>query len=421
MTNHNKPINFMDPAIQQCPFSAYKELRDEAPVYVDPETGFYVVTRFEDIRNILKDPDTFGSTPMMESAAFNAHAKRRMRAREIFAEKGWAPAMPLPFRDEPEHRQMRAVLEKAFRPGRVKELDGFIKDTAYGLLEDFLNEGKCDWVKQFAVPLPLIIICHQMGAPKEDIWKIKEWTDAFFHRIGLMLPEDEELAIIDKEIEGQYYFQPIFEELRKNPNDSFLSDLVNTEIEAWGRPFNDNELHAEMTTDTFVGGSETTTNALGAGVKLLAENPDVWAQLKSDPDKYIKTFIEEVLRLESPVQGQYRFVKTDTIIDNIKLSKGSTIIIRFGSANRDERQFEHPEKLDLERPRAAAHMAFGMGNHHCLGATLARSELYWGFKALTDKISELKFSSDRTSFEYHPHYVFRALKSLNIDFTRETP
>ena len=84
-------------------------------------------------------------------------------------------------------------------------------------------------------------------------------------------------------------------------------------------------------------------------------------------------------------------------------------------------RFEHPEKLDLERPRAAAHMAFGMGNHHCLGATLARRELYWGFKALTDKISELKFSSDRTSFEYHPHYVFRALKSLNIDFTRETP
>jgi len=121
-----------------------------------------------------------------------------------------------------------------------------------------------------------------MGTPREDIWKIKEWTDAFFHRIGLMLTADEELAVIDKEIEGQHYFQPIFEELRRNPNDSFLSDLVNTEIEAWGRPFNDNELHAEMTTDTFVGGSETTTNALGAGVKLLAENPDVWTQFKDN-------------------------------------------------------------------------------------------------------------------------------------------
>jgi len=396
MKDHNKPISFLDPAIQQCPFSAYQELRDEAPVYLDPETGFHIVTRFEDIRSILKDPETFGSTPMMESSAFNAHAERRLRIREIFAKKGWAPAMPLPFRDEPEHKQMRVVLEKAFRPGRVKELD--------------------DWVKQFAVPLPLIIICHQMGTPREDIWKIKEWTDAFFHRIGLMLSEDEELAVIDKEIEGQYYFQPIFEELRRNPNDSFLSDLVNTEIEAWGRPFNDNELHAEMTTDTFVGGSETTTNALASGVKLLAEKPDVWAQLKSDPDKYMKTFIEEVLRLESPVQGQYRFVKSDANVGGVKLSKGSTLIIRFGAGNRDERQFEQPDKLDLERPRAAA---FGMGNHHCLGATLARRELYWGFKALTDKVSKLKFASNKSKFEYHPHYVFRSLKNLNIEFDRE--
>ena len=134
----------------------------------------------------------------------------------------------------------------------------------------------------------------------------------------------------------------------------------------------------------------------------------------------MKTFIEEVLRLESPVQGQYRFVKSDTDVGGVKLSKGSTLIIRFGAGNRDERQFEQPDKLDLDRPRAAAHLAFGMGNHHCLGAALARRELYWGFKALTDKVSDLKFASNQSDFEYHPHYVFRALKSLNIEFNRET-
>ena len=107
----------------------------------------------------------------------------------------------------------------------------------------------------------------------------------------------------EMEIEAQHYFQPRFEQLREQPDDTLLSDLVNSEIPEWGRPLNDNELHAEMMADLFVGGSETTTNALAAGVVLLIEQPEVWQQLKSDPDRYLPTFVEEVLRLESPVQG----------------------------------------------------------------------------------------------------------------------
>ena len=129
---------------------------------------------------------------------------------------------------------------------------------------------------------------------EEDLWKIKKSTDAFFHRIGMMLSQEEELETIEREIEGQHYFQPIFEKLRKFPNDTLLSELVNTEIEQWGRTLNDNELHAEMMADTFVGGSETTTNALSAGIKLLIEKKDVWGMLKENSEKYLKVFVEEV-------------------------------------------------------------------------------------------------------------------------------
>lgn len=420
MSHETNSLTFLDPKVQQCPYPAYAQLQKENPIYKEPKTGFYIITRFEDVKTVLKNPDIFGSAPMMESTLVTDNIRKRKRDNDIYKAKGWVPGRSLPFRDEPEHRQMRAVFNKAFRPSRVKELDTFIQATAENLIDEFHSKGKCDWVRDFAIPLPLIIICHQMGAPEKDIWKIKEWTDAFFHRIGMMLPEEDSLDALDKIIEAQHYFQPIFERLRENPNDSFLSDLVHTIIKEWGRPLNDNELHASMMTDTFVGGSETTTNALGAGVMLLLENPNVWVQLKSNPEKYLTTFIEEIVRLESPVQGQYRFVREETVIGDTKLEKGATLIIRFGAANRDSEQFSCPETLDLDRPRAAAHLGFGMGNHHCLGATLARKELYWGFKILIDKIASIRLAPSQSEYDFHPHYLFRSLKSLEIEFETET-
>lgn len=419
VSESNNKIRLLDSQIQQCPYSAYQTLRDDAPVYCDPDTGFYVVSRYDDVRMILRDNDTFGNVPLAESEDFIDQGTRNAKALKIFEEKGWVPAPTLGFRDEPEHKQMRSVFDRAFRPARVKELEDFIRDVANRLVDDFIENGSCDWVREYAIPMPLIIIGHQMGAREEDIWRIKEWTEAFFHRIGLMLPEEEDRAAIEKEIEAQHYFQPIFEELREKPNGSVLSDLVNTVIEEWGRPLTDNELHAEMMADTFVGGSETTTNALAAGIMLLVQNPDVWGQLKSDPEKYLKPFIEEVLRLESPVQGLYRFARKDFELHGVKIKKGATLNIRFAAGNRDDRKFIEPEKINLDRKTPGAHLAFGMGKHHCLGAPLARSELYWGFKSVVDRIATLRFAPEQREFEYHPHYLLRALKSLKIEFTPE--
>tara|TARA_B100001057_G_scaffold344325_1_gene345314 strand:- start:326 stop:1603 length:1278 start_codon:yes stop_codon:yes gene_type:complete len=419
--NHSD-VDLTSNQVQQCPYSAYKALRDDAPVYQDPKTGFFIVTRYKYVRELLLDTENFSSSfgAAAQKAESNINSDHVKQGVKLFEEKGWIPAPTLAGRDNPNHKEMRSIFDKAFRPSKIKELETVVEKTSYDLIDAFIDNGSCDWVKEFSVPLPLKIIGVQMGIENEDdLWKIKVSTDAFFHRIGMMLTKEQELEAIEKEIEGQHYFQPIFEKLRKNPDDSLLSELVNTEIEEWGRPLNDNELHAEMMADTFVGGSETTTNALSAGIKLLVENPDIWKRLKSDPDKYLKVFVEEVLRLESPVQSLMRTAAKDVIFHGVEIPKGSVVNVRYAAANRDERAFDEPEKINLDRKKAGSHMAFGSGTHHCLGAPLARRELWWGFKVVLDRFKTISFSQDKNDFTYHPHYLLRALKELHIDFEKE--
>lgn len=407
-----QPINFYDPEIQKCPYEQYKTLRDDHPVYQDPDTGIYHVSRYEDVRYVLSNHELFSG-----NVRGRAPSERQLKVNNRFQERGWVPGPTLISRDEPNHKQMRAMFNEAFRPARINQLDPFVESTARDLFAGIRKAGRCEWVRDFAVPLPLSIIVRQMGADTADLWRIKSWTDAFFKRISMMLSEDEEMATVDKEIEAQHYFQPIFERLRERPDDTLLSELVNREIPEWGRTLTDNELHAEMMADTFVGGSETTTNALSAGVKLLAEQPETWEQLKSDPNKYLRTFIEEVLRLESPVQCLLRMTTEEVEISGVKLPAGAVIAVRYASANRDERRFDEPEQLDLDRIKPATHLAFGSGAHHCLGAPLARRELWWGFKVLTEEVETLNFAEDKNTFDVHPHFLLRSLKELHIEFT----
>lgn len=409
-------INLLDGNLQNCPYPAYDKLREEAPVWQDPTTGFYVITRFEDLRSILLDPKRFLNS--MEGGQNTGSALDKARAermQNLYKEKGWVPAPTLAGRDDPNHREMRAMFNEAFRPSRIARMDPFVEATAYKLIDAFVSDGHCDWVKQYAVPLPLIVIGHQMGVPEADIWRIKAWTDAWVQRLGLMQTEEEEQWSVEMEIEAQHYFQPRFEKLRREPDDSLLSEMVNRVIPEWGRALNDNELHAEMMADTFVGGSETTTNAIAYGMKLLIENPDAWAQLKANPDKHLKTFCEEVLRLEGPVQGLFRMTAEDVTLHGVNIPAGAMINLRYAAANRDGREFKCPTQLDLERDKPGRHLGFGSGIHHCLGAPLARRELYWAFKALCDRVDSMSFAAGKNTFEQAPSFSLRALNELHIE------
>jgi cytochrome P450 len=410
-------INFLDPDIQECPYPSYELLRNEAPVWKDPVTGFYVITRYEDLRKVLLDTEAF-SNERATTQRDLVHGDRQAKMKALYEEKGWLPAPTLAGRDDPNHKQMRAMFDKAFRAGRIRELDPVVEETAYELIDAFVDDGHCDWVAQFAIPLPLKLIGLQMGAKEEDLPRIKAWTDAWVQRLGMMQTEEEEIWSVEMEIEAQHYFQPIFDRLRENPEDSLISDLVNLEIEGWGRTLTDNELHSEMMADTFVGGSETSTNAIAHGMKMVIENPHVWDMLKSDQDKYLKNFVEEVVRLEGPVQGLFRHATRDIEMHGVTIPAGAMINVRYAAANRDERHFECPEELDLERKNAGSHLGFGSGVHHCLGAPLARRELYWGFKAMLDRFDSVKFAEGKNDFSHAPNFSLRALNSLHIEFTK---
>ena len=237
----------------------------------------WTLTRYEDIRAALLDTRRYtnrigssaGATekgvrpedPEKARALLEAAAVEEQLAK-LYEEKGWPVVATLDGRDEPEHMQLRRLFDHAFRPARIRELDSFVEELSNRLFDEFVDAGRCEWVTAFAIPLPLYIIGKQMGVPDEDMPQIKKWTDAWIQRMGLMQTPDERVWSAEQEIEAQHYFQGRYEALRKQPNNSLLSDLVNNQVKEWGRTLTDNELHSEMMADLFVGGSETTTNAL---------------------------------------------------------------------------------------------------------------------------------------------------------------
>lgn len=406
-------VNFFEPTVNDCPYHAYRTLRDDAPVWYDERLKGYMVTRHEDVVAVLRDVERFPSSQP------KGRRTRSPIAQKLYEEKGWVPGPTLASRDDPEHKQMRALFNHAFRPKRIRQLEPQIRGLADELIDAFIDEGTCDWVGQFAVPLPLIVIGIQMGADPNDIWQIKAWTDAWVQRLGLMQTPDEVAWSTEMEIEAQHYFQPIFDRLRIEPDDTLLSDLVNTPIPEWGRCLTDEELHAEMMADTFVGGSETTTNALSGGVRLLIENPDQWDRLKSDRARYLPVLVEEVLRLEAPVQRLTRITAVDVEMHGVTIPAGSMILVGYAAANRDERLFNAPAKFDLDRTDAKKHVTFGFGTHFCMGAPLARRELLFGFETLVKRIDEMWFVDD-TDLTIAPNYFLRALQELKIGFRAAT-
>lgn len=408
-------LTLLDPAIQECPFAAYETLRDEAPVFFDQRAGFWVISRYDDIRAILMDPKRFSSSATIELARDAVDPARAASARRLYDAEGWQPEPTLSLLDDPRHKEVRAIFQQALRAGKVKELDPFIANVATRLVDDFLPDGRCDIVRQYSVPLPLTAICSQVGVPIDDIWTIKRWTDAWQRRFSMMQSEAEEEGSIRQEIEFQHYFVDIVEGLRATPNDSVLSDLVNVRLSD-GSTLGYAEIVSHLMSDIFVGGSETSTNAISEGILLLCRHPDQYALLTSNLQHYLPRFIEETLRLQSPVQGLYRVTAADVEIAGVTIPARSLIHLRFGAANRDAAHFESPECLDIDRENAGAHLAFGSGIHHCIGAPLARREMFWAFDTLLRRCRNIRLVPDANDLTHMPGLMLRALRELHIAF-----
>jgi cytochrome P450 len=413
-----RPVDsFLDPDTVECPFPMYERLLEEKPVYIDPISGFYIITRFEDARRALLSPQVFASGGVTEKLRDGVHPERAERMRDIYRRKGWLPGDSLGLQDEPVHSETRAIFDAAFRASRIRELDPLVRDEAYALVEAFADAGGAEVVSQYAIPLPLNIIGLQMGVERHELPQIKAWTEAWMRRLSLLQTEEQEVESIEAEIEAQHFFKKKFDALRAQPNNTLLSDLVNTP-RSDGRTLTDAELCGHIMADTFVGGSETTTNAIAAGIRMLAEDPAKVRLLQSDPDTHVRPFLEEVLRLQSPVQVLYRLAVQDAEVAGVKIPKGSIVGICYAAANRDPRRFGCPADVDLTRSSPGAHLAFGAGLHTCLGAPLARRELHWAFTAFVERLDDIALPPGRNDFRHHPHAMLRALRELHVTFRR---
>jgi cytochrome P450 len=408
-------LTFLDPEIQEWPFDTYELLSRVSPVFYDKGQRAWVVTRYDDIRQILTDPVTFSTDGFVEALREAVDPERAAKIRNIYRAHGWEPTLTLSQQDSVRHKGTRAIFQQALRAGRIKQLDPFIQQTAIDLVDKFRACGKTEIVASLAVPLPLIAICSQVGVPLDDIWKIKRWTDSWVRRFSMMLTEDEEIQTVHDEIEFQHYFREIIADLKAKPNGTVLSDLVNLKLPD-GRTLEYADVVTHLLADIFVGGSETSTNAVSEAVLLLCENPDQYAFLMSDLDRYLPLFVEESLRLQSPVQGMFRVTTRDVELSGTTIPKGALVNVRFAAANRDSTHFPCPHAMDISRQNSGSHLAFGSGLHHCIGAPLARREIFWSLDALLRRVRNMRLAPERNDLKHTPGLMLRALKELHIEF-----
>jgi cytochrome P450 len=282
------------------------------------------------------------------------------------------------------------------------------------LIDSFIEKGKCEFVNEYAVPIPSTIIADQLGVPRKMLKKLKLWSDAMIVSFGVASVEDMRSAAY-LEAESQHYFDKVFDEKRKNPTDDIISDLVNLKLDGDKNLSND-ELQG-LVAQLLAGGNETTTSSIAHGLWLLLQHPEQMDKIIKNPN-LIPNFVEEVIRFETPVQGLFRTVKEDTKINEQDISKGSVLLVRYASFNRDEEIFEYPDKFDIERKDVGKHLAFGSGAHHCVGAMLARAEMRTAFKHLFERLKNIELARSLPEIPHHSSLYIHQLKELPIKFLK---
>lgn len=409
----NDRRSLLDHEIQECPWSLYRDLRSEQPLFLDPKLGFYVLTRYEDVLAALRMPDKLSSKLGFRPGSAPDEAKR------IYQEEGFGEQVDtLVSNDPPSHTRFRALVDRAFSPQRVRGMESYINKIAHDLIDQLPTGSSFDIHEKFSIMLPLTVIADQLGVSREHLSKFKEWSDASVARLGLMIGEEEQIIIAKKLVEMQKYFFDRLEERRISPRDDMLTDLLTARVDG-ERPLSTEEL-LSIISQLLVAGNETTTSAISAGIMLLIDNPSQLGKLRADESLYTN-LAEEVLRIDSPVQGLFRMATEDIEISGALIPKGSIVNLRYGSANRDDQRFAAPDDFEVGRKGAGAHLAFGAGIHHCIGAQLARKEIAIGLKAIADRLAGLELVVPKSELRHFPSVILRGYSALPVRFSTKKP
>ena len=413
-------VDLFSPGAQEYWFDAYRILHEQAPVLripgegAFPGTDGFVITKYEDIAAIIADPHTYPQPTY--GASMVSDGPKRGAVADAMARNTLRPTMEL-------HKQHRIQLTDpwvgATGAPRHREM---ITRTVDQLIGEWVDDGEVEFVSQFAAKLPQIVMTNILGFPLEDMPRLKTWGEAQVRRFvygtghrNLLPPEDErENAVALGEFMA--YVQDQVTRKRANPGDDMTTFL--SQVEYMGRKLTDQEVIGVIF-GMHIGGLETTQYALAAEAQILAEQPELMAEVRADRSK-IRFFVEESLRVQAPTQGlSTRMAGEDVEIRGVKIAKGSILHLRYGAGNRDPEEFECPEQVNIERPTVGRHLTFSQGPRVCPGAGLSRLEQNIAWDRLMDRIERFEFTPGKNDFSHQPG-IMLGLWELHLRFTKAT-
>jgi cytochrome P450 len=392
------------------PYPKYRRLQHLDPVHHSP-LGVWLLSRHADVTAALRNPSLSSDDRNLNLSTIHLGplsrllgSKRETHERDSFVERIRELML---FRDPPDHTRLRGLVNKAFTPRTVHQLEGRIRVIAGALLDDIAPQGATDFMASFAYPFPAQVICELIGVPAVDAHHVIAHAPAL--AAGLdpgPLQTNEVRAAANTAIEAvSAYLSELIARRRTDPQDDMISALL-----AWsdGDVLTESELISTVLL-VLMAGHETTANLLGNGLVGLLAQPDRMEELRRDPTLDVAA-VEELLRFDSPVQMTMRIAAEAVDVDGRQIDRGSAIILCNGAANRDPHVFEHPDAFDWHRPQNP-HVAFSGGIHFCLGAPLARTEARIALRAILERMPDLRLAGTPVR---RPSFAVRGLTSLPL-------
>ena len=407
----------LHPPDWQNPYPTYARLRDESPVHYAEQTGTYCISRYADVARVMRDPATFSSAAAFEILIKDRMAKigvrnafqmvrflYRSRLNPLRLRKN--PPVSIITSDPPQHDSLRAIVNRGFTPRQVSSWEPRMREIVAGCLRKLHAGEPFDVIGDLAIPLPVSIIAELLGVGPERHADFKRWSDDIIAGSSGSQRTDPFGPFLRSMGELTAYMHEVADERRKRPADDVISALVDPRH---GETL-DTGMLAQFVMLLLVAGNETTTNLIGNGAKALLDHPEQLERIQDEP-KSLPNMIEEMLRFDAPIQFIFRRTTRPVEIAGTTIPEDASVAVLLASANRDERQFEDPDRFDITRD-TKGHMSFGLGIHFCLGASLARLEARIAFEALVPELRQLKRADDELTFI--DSYLVRGLDRLEL-------
>lgn len=396
-------IDLFHPDFYSNPYPTYARLREESPVHWDDRAKRWFISRYADVAAMTNHPG-------ISVARVPPTARLEAMGLGVMDPVYGIMRQQMNFIDPPDHTRIRGLVHKAFTPAAINALRRDIQNITDALLDEIQGAEGADLMKQFAYPLPVIVIAQMLGVSLEDRDQFKMWSTDFAELVGNpMRPMERLLEIRKSSFELVDYLRAAVARLRKAPEDNVMSALA--QVEERGDILTEDELLANAVF-LLVAGHETTTNLIANGLLSLMRSPAEMKRLRDDP-ALLPSAIEEFLRFESPLQMVGRIAKEDIEVGGVTIPRGQVIALVLGSANHDPSMFSDPDRLDIGR-KENKHLAFSQGIHYCIGAALARIEGQIAIGTLLRRFGAL--SLEREAQDWQQNLSFRGLRSLPVRF-----